>query len=88
MPEIRWSNGAVDKAASWEELLARVNRLPWNRDLSPDEFRAVMATRAYRWSGVKVDPDPEIPAAQFIRDLAFAKLVEIIDYDEPKDPTA
>lgn len=76
MPTIRWSNGAVDKAATWEELLDRVRALQWNGGMPEDEFRSVLATRAYRWSLIKVDPT--LPADAFFRDLAYAKLIEIL----------
>lgn len=78
MPTIRWSSGAEDTAATWDELLATVNRLPWNRDLNPAELREALALRALRWS--KIPVDPLLPAEEFFRDLAYAKLIEIVDW--------
>lgn len=75
---VRWSNGQIDRASDWDELLEKI-RLDQFREWPTDEFKAVLATRAYRWSGAKVDP--ELPADEFFTELAWAKLIEIV-HDE------
>jgi hypothetical protein len=73
---VRWSNGQVDRAASWDELLENI-RVDQFSEWPTDEFKAVLATRAYRWTGAKVDTD--LPAEQFFVELAWAKLIEIVN---------
>lgn len=77
MPTIRWSNGQTDKAATWQDLLDAVRESQWWA-MPEDEFRAVLASRAYRWSRTKIDRDAA-PADLFAA-LAKAHLIEIIDH--------
>jgi hypothetical protein len=79
MPAIRWSNGYVDKASTWQDLLDGVRMSQWN-GMPEDEFRAVLASRAYRWSLTKVDPDLDV--ADLFVALRDAHLIEIIDSEE------
>jgi len=79
MPSIRWSNGMVDKAGTWQEILDHVRATQWF-DMPEDEFRAVLATRALRWS--KTIVDPSLPARDLFFALEEAKLVEILTATE------
>jgi hypothetical protein len=76
MPAALFPDGAVHTASSWDALLEQVNRLPWNRDLTPEEFRHAMAKRAWVWSESNVDP--YLPAKQFVQALEMAGLLRII----------
>ena len=83
MVAVRWSNGHVDVARSWAELLTLVRKTQWGV-LPESEFREMLAKRAWRWSGVAIDP--AAPPRRFFRELAEARLVEIVTdpklYDE------
>jgi hypothetical protein len=80
MPTIRWSNGQEDKAATWDDLLDRVRRTQWHT-MTEDEFRAVLAVRALRWS--KTEIDPTLPAQDLFYALEQAHLIEIITDHHP-----
>lgn len=79
---VRWSNGQVDTAATWEELL-EVVRADQFRDYPEDEFRRVLAKRAWRWSRWPVNPD--LPAELLFQELAMAKLIVFVYDDEKGD---
>lgn len=79
---VRWSNGQLDRAESWEALEDAL-RLDQFSEFTPDEFRAVLAKRAWRWSGTRVDTD--ISSAEFFMELAWAKLIEIVDVTKKGD---
>jgi predicted acetyltransferase len=84
MVAVRWSNGQIDAARSWAELLHVVRKTQWAA-MDEQEFRHLLAKRAWRWSLVPVDPTA--PARRFFRELAEARLVEIVTtdkYDERK----
>jgi len=76
MPNIRWSNGMIDKAPTWQAVLDRVRETQWV-EIPEDEFRAVLATRALRWSKTYVDP--ALTPRDLFYALADAKLIEILD---------
>ena len=73
---VRWSNGQVDIAESWDELLERLRLIQFS-EFTTAEFKSVLAKRALRWSGTDVDPD--VDAGFFFLQLAWAKLIEIVD---------
>jgi hypothetical protein len=72
--EIVWSNGTVDRARTWQELLDKVRVDQWH-DYSEDAFRAEMAKRALRWSGVEIDMGA--PPEEFFAELERAKLLNV-----------
>lgn len=76
MPAALFPDGVVHEATTWSNLLEQVRLLPWNRDLSPEEFRHVMAKRAWVWSQSNVDP--YLPPRQFVQALEMAGLLRII----------
>lgn len=76
LKRIRWSNGQVDAAPTWDALLHRVRTTQWSV-MDDEEFRGVMAKRAWRWSGTSIATDGT--AEQFIAEWARALLVEILD---------
>jgi hypothetical protein len=73
---VRWSNGHVDSAPDWQELLDKVRLSQWHA-WDEDEFRQVLGKRAIRWSGTFIDSlaDPE---TLFV-ELERARLVEILN---------
>jgi hypothetical protein len=76
---VRWSNGSVTGAATWQELLDKVRQLQW-WDWSEENFRMVLAKRADRWSNTTIDFDA--PADELFRELQRAGLVEILGQDD------
>lgn len=74
MHRILWTNGHLDQALTWQGLLDIVRTTQW-RDLDEYEFRAEMAKRAFRWSGVEIDAGA--PPRRFFHELARAGLVLI-----------
>lgn len=78
---VRWSNGMVDRADSWDELLENI-RLDQFSEFDPVEFRDVLAKRAWRWSRTRIDRDAE--PAVFFMELAHAKLIEIVDVNDKR----
>lgn len=72
---VRWSNGHVDSAADWQELLDKVRLSQWHA-WSEDEFRLVLGKRALRWSGTVIDTlaDPE----RLFAELERARLIEVL----------
>ena len=80
---VRWSNGHVDAAPTWQGLLNGVRKTqwtPWDEEM----FRAVLAKRAYRWSGTSIDAGAR--PARLFRELQRAGLVEILNpYDDEKE---
>jgi hypothetical protein len=85
MVAVRWSNGQVDTARSWAELLEVVRKTQWTL-LPEQEFRYMLAKRAWRWSLTPVDPDTT--PRRFFKQLERARLVEILtgadEFDERK----
>jgi hypothetical protein len=73
-PTIRWSNGVVDSAPTWEELEAKVRDSQW-WEYEPDEFRQAMAKRARVWSGTEIVTAGSSEA--FFAELARAFLIAI-----------
>lgn len=73
---IEWTNGKIDEAGTYEALedLVRADQF---REYGPVEFREEMAKRAYRWSLAKIDTTGT--SEDFIRELAYARLVRIDD---------
>lgn len=85
MVAVRWSNGQIDTARSWQELLDLVRKTQWSL-MPEDEFRYMLAKRAWRWSLTPVDT--EATPRRFFKQLERARLVEILtstdEYDERK----
>lgn len=79
MPTVKWTNGKVDSAHSWQALLDNIRRTQWHR-YDEQKFRDVMGHRARIWSGTKINTDGT--AEQFMRELAYARLIVIIDETE------
>ena len=79
MVTIRWSNGQEDSADTWQELLDRVRKFQWSV-MPEDEFRGVIAKRAWRWTLTSIDA--ELPPAGLFAEMERAKLIEIIDERE------
>jgi hypothetical protein len=73
-----WSNGQIDKAATWDELEEHVRATQWWA-MEADEFRAVMQKRAHRWS--LTDISTVGTSEEFFAELQRADLVRIIDGD-------
>lgn len=71
---IRWSNGQIDKADTWQALLDEVRLTQW-RDMDEEKFRVVMYDRAWMWSNTKIDF--MAPAEQLFRELQYAGLIRI-----------
>lgn len=76
MPTILWSNGKRDTADSWQALLDKVRKDQPTR-MSETRFRSEMDRRARLWSGVRLDVDA--PAEIFFKELAYAKMIVILD---------
>lgn len=74
MRAVTWSNGHIDRARTWQALLDGIRATQWH-DYSEEEFRAVMAKRAWRWS--KTEIDIGAPPARFFEELEYAKLLVI-----------
>lgn len=74
MKAVTWSNGRVDRAPTWQKLLDKIRADQWH-DYDEDEFRAVMAKRAWRWS--KTEIDMGAAPARFFEELEFAKLLVV-----------
>jgi hypothetical protein len=72
---VRWSNGHVDAAPDWQELLDKVRLGQWHH-YDEETFRLVLGKRALRWSGTDIDTlaDPE----RLFAELRRAGLVEIL----------
>lgn len=80
---VRWSNGHVDSAPDWQELLDKVRLSQWHA-WDEDDFRLVLGKRALRWSGTAIDSlaDPE----RLFQELERASLVEILNpYDDDRE---
>lgn len=73
---VRWSNGHVDYAASWEALEEKVRHAQW-QPWTEDEFRAVLSKRAMRWSATEIDIDGT--SEELFHELQRARLVEVLD---------
>lgn len=81
---VRWSNGHVDSASTWQGLLDKVRKSQWWA-WSEEEFRLVLAKRSLRWSATEIDIDGD--AELLFRELERARLVEVLgpfdnDYEE------
>lgn len=76
MPSVRWANGKVDTADSWQDLLDTLRAAQWAK-YDEIKFREVMKRRAIVWSGSKINIDGN--AEQFIRELEYARLLVIVD---------
>lgn len=76
---VRWSNGHVDTAADWQELLDKIRLSQWQLQ-DEETFRLVLGKRALRWSGVEIDTlaDPE----RLFAELERARLIEILGPDD------
>lgn len=81
-PTIRWSNGHVENAPTWEILEAKVCEAQW-WEYEPEEFRAAMAKRAYRWSGVDIDITGT--SEEFFAQLRGARLIEYVTDDNERE---
>jgi hypothetical protein len=79
---VRWSNGHVDSAATWQELLDKLRAAQWH-PWDEDEFRVVLSKRCARWSGTEIDAwgTPR----QLFRELERARLVEILRDKEKEE---
>ena len=80
MIAIRWENGEIDRAATWQALLDHVRETQWRSYDTEAEFRSEMAHRALVWSGPEIDPGgtPE----HFFNELERANLIRIKPRDE------
>jgi hypothetical protein len=72
--EIVWSDGTVDRAATWQELLDKVRADQWH-DYTEDAFRTEMGKRALMWSGVEIDMGA--PPDEFFAELERADLIVV-----------
>jgi len=77
MPACIWPDGTFHEAASWGKLLETIREHPWNAIYSDEEFRRVLAKRAYIWSTTIVDPTTS--DEEFFSQLHDAGLIRIID---------
>lgn len=73
---VRWSNGHVDSAPTWEALLDKVRLSQWH-SWTEDEFRQVLGKRAMRWSSTPIVTAGS--AEFFFTELQRALLVEILN---------
>ncbi len=80
MPAVQWSNGKVDSAPTWEDLLERI-RVDQQRRYTPEGFREELARRAWIWNQYVIDTDPELPAWLLFAELEAAKLLRIVEGD-------
>lgn len=81
MVAVRWHNGLMDAAPTWDLLFERVHGAKWNRGFDEHEFRVQLARRAYVWCGEPV-VHPDAPPQQIFAELEKAGLVTIIDTEE------
>jgi len=81
-PAIRWSNGVVDMAPTWEQLEAKVRETQW-WSYEPDEFRRAMAKRALVWSGTEIDVTGS--SEEFFAQLRRAYLIEYVTDEKEED---
>jgi len=80
---VRWSNGHVDSATDWQELLDKVRLSQW-ATWDEEDFRLVLGKRALRWSRTEIDTlaDPE----RLFVELERAQLIEILGpYDNERE---
>lgn len=70
---IRWADGTVETAPTWDELESRVRKNQFDI-VDPETFRAEMGIRAIQWSGVEIDTDGD--ASDFFWELERAALLE------------
>lgn len=77
---VRWSNGHVDSAATWDELEEKLRLSQWHV-YEPDDFRLVMQKRALRWSGVEIAIHGS--SQEFFQELARASLVLVLGRTDP-----
>lgn len=79
---IKWPNGEIDHADTWEEIERRVQKVQWEDYDSQDEFREDMARRAMYWSGLEIDTFGT--SEQFVWELERAQmLIRFEVYGEP-----
>lgn len=76
LPAVRWPDGRIDQAKTWQALLERVNALPWNAKMDEAEFRQELARRAWVWNAEVVRPS--LGARALFRALERAKMLEIL----------
>jgi hypothetical protein len=74
---VRFPDKSILAAPTADELLTKWNAEKWNRDRSATEFRNELSRRAWVWDAALVDPT--LPAEQFIRELADAHLLTILE---------
>lgn len=83
LKRVRWSNGQVDAAPTWQALLDRVRETQWHT-WTEEQFRLVLAKRAVRWSGYEIDIDAS-PRDLFLQ-LEEAGLVLVLaDHEDDKE---
>lgn len=80
---VRWSNGHVDTARTWQTLLDRIRYSQWTV-WTEEQFRAVLAKRALRWSGTEIDYLAR--PRRLFRELERAGMVEVLNpYENEED---
>jgi len=83
MATVRWSNGKVDRAPTWEALEEAIRKDQWWY-MDPNQFRVQMQKRAHRWSTTEILT--ACSSERFFQELSRALLVEILnDDDDPKE---
>lgn len=77
MPAVRWPDGRIDRARSFQMLLEKLNDLPWNKHLEEKAFRDELAARAYIWCGEPI-VHPSSPPRRLFYELQDAGMLRII----------
>lgn len=71
---ITWSNGHLDAAYTWAEMMEIVRVTQWTT-LDEVAFRGEMSKRAYLWSGYSIDMGAR--PQRFFEELQNAGLIKI-----------
>ncbi len=75
MPKIKWPDGDLEVAESWEALEESVRADQWT-PFSPEEFRLQMQHRALVWSGTEIMTAGD--SKTFFEELSRAGLLDIV----------
>ena len=80
MHRVRWNDGALVEAPTWEQLEAELAASsPFSAGLSRDEYRAEMVKRVRNWTGDTLLTDP---SEVFIRELERVGFLKVLPHLE------
>jgi hypothetical protein len=75
---VLWPTGSRDRAETWEAMEELLRSRQWSEFQDPESFRAEMAARAGRWSGVEIEVDGS--PADFFFELERAGMLVMLHW--------